>query len=297
MEPTETFALTFTGDPAWFLEQAAGLLAAEPVLSTVVSSWTRRAAAGEVSPPEPDVPRWWLLVRGPDDTPISAAMRTMPHPPYAPWLLPMPDDAAVALARALHARGEVLAAVNGALPAARVAAEEAARLTGRTARVHEQHRLHVLGGLRAPRAAAGALRQVREHELEEVARWWVAFVRDVDLAGGREPEDEGPPDLPALRARVRGGELWWWEREGRPVCLVGASPPADGVARIGPVFTPEPLRGRGYAGNAVHQVAGPLRDGGSRVCLFTDQANPVSNRLYAGLGFEPYVDTASLRLE
>ncbi len=47
----------------------------------------------------------------------------------------------------------------------------------------------------------------------------------------------------------------------------------------------------------MHRVAGLLRDGGSWVCLFTDQANPASNRLYSGLGFEPYVDTASLRLE
>ncbi len=288
--------LTFTEDPAWFLGRAAALLAAEPVLSTVLSSWTRQAAAGEVAPPAPGVPRWWLLVHGPDGEPVSAAMRTMPHPPYAPWLLPMPDEAAVALARALHARGEVLTAVNGALPAARVAAEETARLTGRTARVHEQHRLHVLGEPRTPRRAPGALRPVREDELALLARWWAAFARDVDLAGGREPEDEGPPDPSALRAKVRAGVLWWWEDEGRPVCLVGANPPVDGVARIGPVSTPEHLRGRGYATSAVHGVAGLLRGGGSRVCLFTDQANPVSNRLYAGLGFEPYVDTASLRV-
>ena len=297
MEPAEPYTLTFSEDPAWFLAQAAPLLAAEPVLTTVLSSWTRRAAAGEVAAPAPGVARWWLVVHGPDDEPVSVAMRTMPHPPYAPWVHAMPEAAAVALARALHGRGEALTAVNGALPAARVVAEEAARLTGSTVRVHERLRVHVLAEPRPPRPAPGALRPVREDELDELARWWGWFQREVDLAGGREPTEGVEPDRASLRSKVRAGVLWWWEDEGSPVCLVGAVPPADGVATIGPVLTPEARRGRGYAGNAVHQVATLLRAGGSQVCLFTDQANPVSNRLYAGLGFEAYVDTASLRVE
>lgn len=297
MDTAEPHALTFTEDPVRFLAEAAPLLAAEPVLTTVLSSWTRRAAAGEVAEPAPGVPRWWLVVHGPDGEPVSAAMRTMPHPPYAPWVHVMPDAAAVAVARALHDRGEEVTVVNGALPAARVVAEETARLTGRTARVHERLRLHVLGEARPPRPAPGALRAVREDELGELAAWWGRFRCEVDLAGGRVPDEDVEPDLVSLRSKVRGGVVWWWEDEGRPVCLVGSNPPADGVATIGPVLTPEALRGRGYAGNAVHQVAALLRAGGSQVCLFTDQANPVSNRLYAGLGFEAYVDTASVHVE
>jgi hypothetical protein len=40
--------------------------------------------------------------------------RTAPFAPYQPFLLPMPDEAAVALARVLHERGEEELAVNGA---------------------------------------------------------------------------------------------------------------------------------------------------------------------------------------
>lgn len=297
MDTDQPYTLTFTEDPSWFLDEAAPVLAAEPVLTTVLSSWTRRAAAGEVAPPAPGAPRWWLVVHGSDGEPASVAMRTMPHPPYAPWVHAMPDAAAVALARAVHGRDEALDVVNGTLPTARVVAEETARLTGRTARVAEHQRLHVLGEPRAPRPAPGALRPVREEELDELARWWGSFGREVDLAAGRAPDAGHPVDLEDLRARVRAGTQWWWEDDGRPVCLVGANPPADGVARIGPVLTPAALRGRGYAGSAVHQVAALLRADGPQVCLFTDQANPVSNRLYAGLGFEAYADTASLRVE
>jgi predicted GNAT family acetyltransferase len=33
---------------------------------------------------------------------------------------------------------------------------------------------------------------------------------------------------------------------------------------------------------------------GARVCLFTDQANPTSNKIYQAIGFRPVVDMANL---
>ena len=33
---------------------------------------------------------------------------------------------------------------------------------------------------------------------------------------------------------------------------------------------------------------------GVRVCLYTDQANPTSNKIYAALGYRPVVDMANL---
>ena len=37
-----------------------------------------------------------------------------------------------------------------------------------------------------------------------------------------------------------------------------------------------------------------LRDAGNRVCLFTDQANPTSNKIYAAIGYAPVVDMVNL---
>jgi predicted GNAT family acetyltransferase len=57
------------------------------------------------------------------------------------------------------------------------------------------------------------------------------------------------------------------------------------------VYTPPPLRKRGYAAAvtaAVTQAA--LDDGADGVLLFTDQANPTSNTLYQRLGFRPLAD-------
>ncbi len=76
--------------------------------------------------------------------------------------------------------------------------------------------------------------------------------------------------------------------------MVGATPPAFGVSRVGPVYTPLSGRGRGWASNAVAAVSRTLQAQGARVCLFTDQANPTSNRIYADLGYRPVVDMANL---
>jgi predicted GNAT family acetyltransferase len=67
--------------------------------------------------------------------------------------------------------------------------------------------------------------------------------------------------------------------------------PSAGVVRIRYVFTPAPLRGRGYAGAATAAAtADALRDGASEVVLFTDLDNPTSNGLYQRLGFQPVQD-------
>jgi predicted GNAT family acetyltransferase len=76
--------------------------------------------------------------------------------------------------------------------------------------------------------------------------------------------------------------------------VTAASMPSYGVSRVGPVYTPRKHRGRGIASRAVAEVSRLLRDSGERACLFTDQANPTSNRIYAALGFRPVVDMANL---
>ncbi len=289
--------LTFTEDPAWFLGQAADLLAADPVLTTVVGSYTRRlAATGE--PPPSGRPRWWVLVHEGGEL-VAAAMRTMPGPPWAPYLLPMPDDAALTIARTLHGRGEHLTSANGFWRATRVLAEETARLRGERAWVRDHHRLHRLATLVAPRRSVGRLRAVRDEpdDLALAADWLGVFHAEADRQAGREPEDEGEAiGFETARRRAVAGELWFWEVDGRPVHLSGATPPADGVVRVGPVFTPREHRGRGYASAAVHAACSLLGRDGVEVCLFTDLANPTSNKIYADLGFEAYAETASFRI-
>jgi len=287
--------LEFYDDPAAFLEVAGDHLAADPVLNTVVATVTRRAV-DDLDLPRGTGPRWWLVVR--EGTRIvGVAMRTAPVAPHPLFVLPLPDVAAVELARALHERGESVAGVNGAMPAARLVAEETARIAGGVPVVVEHTRLHAVREVVPPRPAAGRLRAARTNEVDLVLRWFLAFDADAAEQAGRpgghamlEPSDEA-----TLLPRIKDGRVWLWEDErGVPVHLTGCNPPAYGVARIGPVYTPRESRRRGYASAAVAEVSQRLLDAGLQVCLFTDQANPTSNRIYEALGYRPVVDMANL---
>jgi predicted GNAT family acetyltransferase len=289
--------LEFHGDPAGFLEVAGEHLAADPVLSTVVATVARRAVEA-VDLARGTGPRWWLTVW--DGSRVAGVgMRTAPAPPHPLFVLPMPDEAAVELARVLHERGEPAVGVNGSMPTARLVAEECARLMGGDVVVAERTRLHAVREVVPPRPVPGRLRRAAAEDLDLVLCWYLAFEVDAAEQAGRpggHPMLE-PPDAATLLPRIEQGRVWLWEDEhGVPVHLTAANPPAYGVVRIGPVYTPRERRGRGYASAAVAEVSQQLLDGGHQVCLFTDQANPTSNKVYEALGYRPVVDMANLEV-
>ncbi|MGI8644812.1 MAG: GNAT family N-acetyltransferase [Nocardioides sp.] len=292
-------ALEFFTDPGDFLRAAGEHLAADPVLSTVVAAVTERMrdeiAAGV--PQDASYPRWWLVVRDGAGTVCGVAMRTAPFRPHPLYVMPMPDEAARDLARVMHARGEAAPGINGALPAARICAEETSRLTGGTVSVGAHTRLFELGDLVSPASPLGGLRPAVEDDAELALAWFEAFGLDADEQAGREPGSmhETADDRASMLRRIAGARIWFWVDEtGERVHLTGANLPAYGVARIGPVYTPREQRGRGYASAAVAEVSRLIVAGGARACLFTDQANPTSNKIYEALGYRRVVDMANL---
>jgi predicted GNAT family acetyltransferase len=292
--------LDFHDDPRDFLDAAGEHLAADPVQGTVVATVTARAveedAAGVPLPLGLD--RWWAVARDDAGRVVGTAMRTAPAPPFPVFVSSMPDDAAAALGRAVLARGALLTSVNGALPAARTCAEEVARATGGRVVVAEHTRLFELRELREPRPVPGRLVTATADDVDLAVAWFDAFAVDADRQAGREPvPDPLRHDRPAMERRVAAGRVWFWEDgEGRRVHLVAANLPAYGVTRIGPVYTPAAERGRGWAGAAVAEVSRRVLAAGDRPVLYTDQANPVSNRVYERLGYTAVVDQANLEI-
>jgi GNAT superfamily N-acetyltransferase len=296
-----SYELTLLPDAQDFLDLAGDWLAVDPVVTTVVAVMAHRVrdeTADGVEQPLGDR-LWWLVVRDADGAVVGAGMRTATFATHPPYLLPMPDAAAVELARRLHGRGESVEVVNGTLPAIEVFGQEWARLRGGTPRVVLRTRLFELGELRAPRGVGGRLRLARPDDADLAFAWFEVFHADADEQAGRPPDAVTGTGAAGNRddidRRIAAGRIWLWEDEqGAVVHLTGATLPSFGVARIGPVFTPRELRGRGYARAAVAEVSRLLRERGARVCLFTDQANPSSNRVYESIGFRPVVEMANL---
>jgi predicted GNAT family acetyltransferase len=86
------------------------------------------------------------------------------------------------------------------------------------------------------------------------------------------------------------GGLMVWEVDGVAVSMAGRTRPAAGMLRVGPVFTPLDLRGRGYAGAVTAAVSRAAQELVGEVLLFTDMANPTSNAIYQRLGYRRVAD-------
>lgn len=293
--------LEFFDTPQPFLDVAGELLAAQPVLGSVIASVTARTAR-EVADGidswagvDAGFQRWWVVVRDDSGDVVSAAMRTAPFRPHPTFSLPMSDGAARALATALHERGEHLGGSNGALPGAEVLARTTAGLSGGELVVAKTTRLWECTSVAVPPAPAGRLRRATEDDADLVLAWFTAFHTEADEQAGREPDpDSGEHNtLDSVLVRIREGVEWLWELpDGRVAHLSGSGLPSYGVSRIGPVYTPKEHRGAGIASYVVGELTRRGLEAGHRMCLFTDQANPTSNKIYAGLGYEPVVDMA-----
>lgn len=206
----------------------------------------------------------------------AVALRTPPYPMIATELDPASADELMDVW--LHA-DPALPGANSAPATARALADAWRRRTGRSTRISRSMAMHALESVvDPPRPAAGRLRLGDRSERPLLIDWWRAFALEVDIPGAPHADVN-------VDARLDAGSVFVWD-DGGPVSLLAVSPQVAGVVRIGPVYTPPERRRRGYAGIAVAEVSRhALANGASRCMLYTDLANPTSNKIYAEIGY------------
>ena len=267
-------------DALVFLAATEDFRAAEPVLTNVIGSVAQSVAAGRAYPAV-----FWYAVLDDDGSVIGCALRT------APWFLtmsPMPSEAALALA---HVVAEVDPGVPGVAGPEDVVAAVISALGKRAeARVDFREHVQVLHEFQRPAPIDGVLRHGTVEDIGLLVDWLEQFSAEVGLPAF---------DLPgAVAGRLADDAYRIWTVEGAPVSLAGHAPivqtPAGSVARIGPVFTPAHLRGRGYASAVTAALSDELLQRCAVVMLFTDAANPTSNAVYARLGYKVVADVVEV---
>jgi predicted GNAT family acetyltransferase len=226
-----------------------------------------------------------------DGTFVAASIRT---PPFNQVLSEMADQHAELLADALADDGDTLPGVLGPTDAARRFVDRWRERTGLTAERVLAERIFRLSAVIPPRSSSGSWRVAGSDDRETLAAWYLAFAEEAT------PEQAPVEDLDAMVDRwVRriGRTMYLWEDGDRPASLAGAGGETPNGTRIGPVYTPPELRGRGYASNLVAAVSQAQLDAGRRFCfLFTDLANPTSNKIYQQIGYEPVTDVDQYRI-
>lgn len=173
-------------------------------------------------------------------------------------------------------------------------AERYSALTGRRSVQGMPQGIHRLWGVVAPRRVDGRMRRARARDRGLVADWLGAFQRDV--WGTHAPAEEAAAVAERWVGRSPGRALYFWEVGEQPVSMAGASGATARGIRIGAVYTPTELRGRGYASNLVAAVSQAQLDAGRTFCfLYTDLANATSNHIYRAIGYELVAEAREFR--
>jgi predicted GNAT family acetyltransferase len=278
--------LLLTADADEFASRAEGFLSERVernVLATVLHAVRTRGGFGAGDS---------LFAALVDDTsgePIAVALRTPPWPLLATGF----EDSASAgaLMAAWLDRDPEPPGVSGEPGTARALAAAYTTLTGGTSGLEIDEAMHTLTEVTGPpRPAPGSLRRAADQDRPTLVEWEREFIAEAGMG------DTGYAEASVERRFAAGYQYVWVTDDGALVSTVAHNRTIAGTARIGPVYTPKAHRRHGYASSAVAAVSLMLLDGGARQCmLFTDLANPTSNKIYAAVGYRRFGDWEQLR--
>jgi predicted GNAT family acetyltransferase len=252
------------------------------VINSVACTLITTRVSGE-TPLEPEA----LFLTVTDDAGEMAGV-ALQTPPMPVLLSAMSVPAARALARTVARVRPGVPGVNGVVGSVEAFAHEFAATTGgRTALLMSQ-RMFRLDRVDHPSGVPGEPRAATRADRDVLVAWADAFSAE---ATPHQPHRDNAAPVDA-RLGVPG-RVWLWQVDGEPVSTAWLSEPVAGITRISGVYTPPARRGRGYASGVVAAASQHALDAGVDACmLYTNLANPTSNKIYQALGYRPVCDAS-----
>jgi len=142
----------------------------------------------------------------------------------------------------------------------------------------------------------GTLRLLDERDMPFFPFWYEAFYAVDTVEGPAATTMQIPTSETKYLYNLSKKYIYILEVDGIPVSMAGVIRELSTVCCIGPVYTPPYYRGKGYASSAVAQLSQLMLNKGFTKCaLFTDLANPTSNRIYHKMGYRPFCDWLRVR--
>jgi predicted GNAT family acetyltransferase len=269
-------------DPAAFLEAARSLLLADEAWHNLMLGIAATARHNRALYPEYLA---WIVFD--HDEPVAAATRTAPHN----LALAAPQSEA-ALRALVDAIDDDLPGVVGAQPEVDEFAVAWSARRGVTPELTFAQGIYALERVLPVPAAAGRMRRQEPRDTELLVDWLLQFEAEAlhSLGDG----DDRARRIVEDRLNADRAGLMLWE-DGEAVSMAGFSGETPNGIRIGPVYTPPELRGRGYATTLVAELSEQLLAAGRRFCfLYTDLANPTSNAIYERIGYVRVCESAEI---
>ncbi len=150
------------------------------------------------------------------------------------------------------------------------------------------HRLKTVNDLSL---VPGTLEKANDKDTGTIVQWMLNFEEDANTF----PKQSSEQIQQSVRARIASGNFYKWVDKDVMVSVAALVRKTKQLGFIGYVYTPEALRGKGYASSCVQQLSKQILQEGMQYCgLFTDQQNPTSNHIYRKIGYVPITEFSDI---
>lgn len=254
--------------PAEFLDATKQFRSSDPVRTGLITSIANSVADGSRTYEEC---LWWAAT---DSGEIQGlAIRTLP---YGYVLSPMPKDAV----ESLYSYISVEDAVANEFAGPKSVVDFLEKVAGKSAIEEESELIYENQNLiSAP--SVGEITLATQDDYDLIFSWMQSFM---EITGLRSYNLEN-----IVKSALQEERFYLLYVEGKPVSLGGHSAfqVFDGfsVGRVGPIYTPENFRKKGYASAITSQITALLISQGVLPTLYTQADNPTSNKIYQEIGY------------
>ena len=214
---------------------------------------------------------------------VGCVIRT---PPHKLLITSMPPEAAPDIVGPVAELYDEIPAVLGPADSAVAVASAWTALKGGGWETGMQQRIYRLDQVEPVRPVPGAMRVATMDDLELLTDWGTGFARDAGHAFLLAREQ--------VNRMIERQDLHIWQDES-PASMAVAQGATPNGCRVGYVYTPPELRGRGYASALVARLSQRMLDSGMTFCvLYTDLGNPTPNAIYQRIGYNAICDVRDI---
>ncbi|WP_242310404.1 GNAT family N-acetyltransferase [Bacillus cereus group sp. BfR-BA-01331] len=171
-------------------------------------------------------------------------------------------------------------------------AEEIAVLENKKTNVAMEQGIYELKQVKKKWNGDGIFREVSSDELTLIEQWIYQFCEDVKLPTTKEEAKQTAHTL------ITNHRLFGLEVDGKIVSVAAKTRPTTNNITVNFVYTPKEARKKGYASSCIAALSQRMLDEGYKTTtLYTDLANPTSNKIYQEIGYEKMMESVLIFLE
>lgn len=171
-------------------------------------------------------------------------------------------------------------------------AEEIAILEQKKTTLGMEQGVYELKQVKKKWSGDGIFRAVNSDELPLIEQWIHQFCEDVKLPTTKEEAKQTAYTL------ITTNRLFGLEVGGKLVSVAAKTRPTTNNITVNFVYTPKEERKKGYASICVAELSQRMLDEGYKTTtLYTDLANPTSNKIYQEIGYEKIMESVLIFLE